>query len=185
MNITRSAITSLKDYRIKKFEKKIRRFLVGFSNSACIVNGVYYNSQVFNAYLFKSMLDNMHEENIVDNPIDAIISYSHAFTLTDLKSDSLVVISSDENKERLNLIDNYDAFVIHVYDDKSYLDPKEPYCRIFFALNKNKKEIIPIKFTRDLSLDFPKWFVGKLERRDNIKNGIDMDLMQRIKSALD
>lgn len=172
-----TTVTNLYGHRLKKFEKEIRRFL---HKNACP------EGSAFNAYIFKTMVDKIYNmgEGLFEEQFPAVALYSRIFTLRNLKTDTYIPKHNDEYKDFLELINNYTCFTLHIYNHKFLHKPENAYCRIVCAINKNKKNIIPIQFSANLSIDYPRWFNVNLVKYNKIDGIINSDLIEGIEMAL-
>lgn len=188
MNGMSIKIKSFHDHRVKKFEKEIRRYLKKKSQVNFVLEetGEVIEPHSFHAYMFKSMVERMYSRMEEKSfPFHAILMYAQIHTLRDLKTDSFEYPYSDEYDLYLEMIKNYDIITISVYDDKFLHRPEIPYWDVWCAVNKKRKAIIPMKFSKDLSKLYPNWFYeGELVALNKSDGDIDFDLLERVKLVM-
>lgn len=181
-------IKSLHDHRVKKFEKKIRRYLKKKSQVNFVLEetGQVIETHFFHAYVFKSMVERMYSHTEEKSfPFHKILMYAQIHTLRDLKTDSFESPYSDEYDLYLDMVKNYDIITISVYDEKFLRRPDSPYWDVFCAVNEKRKAIIPLKFSKDLSKLYPNWFhEGELVALNKSDSDINFDLLERVKLAM-
>lgn len=180
-------IAILEGHRVKKFEKEIRRFLETVTEYRAVSNETDYTMRTYPIYLFKHVLDLMHEEDLHSGqfPIEHIIVLGTIFTLRNLKTNTYQPKSEYMQEEVSHIIDNHESLSIWIYDAGFLHKPHDPALLINCAINKKKRGIIPIQYNMDMSLFYPKWFKEPLRKRKEIEVGKDFEIIDIINKALE
>ena len=179
------AIQNLSDFKIKKFEKEIRRYLRKIPEPFFEYNNETISGSTFHAYLFRDLIDIRYKDlEIHDFPIEHILIYSRMLTLRNLKNDIYTPLFEDEYEDFMQIVSDYSCVILHIYDKKFLHKPSNPFCEIFCAVNKNKPAIVPMSFSINIGEFYPRWFVDKLEKHEKVEVGIDFKLLEKVKIAM-
>lgn len=181
-------ITSLKSFKIKKYEKEIRRYLSKMTNIQFLIENTneVLDSCAFHAYMFKSAVDHIYEFSTETRfPFHMLLIYASLFARRNLKTDSFESPYEDDYDLYLELVKNYDFITLSVYDEKTLFKPPRSYWDICCAVNKKREAIVPIKFSRDLSALYSKWFhEGELVQHNKVDVGEDLELINKLNIVL-
>jgi len=181
-------IKSILDYKVKRFEKEIRRHLKKMSEVNFIIEGTneILDANSFHAYMFKSIVDGIYNSTENEHfPFHMLLIYAQIFTLRNLKTDEYHSPFDDNFDLYMDMIDKNEFISLSIYDQNFLHKPDSPFISIACAVNKKRKNIIPLQFSKDISKIYPEWFKdGEIEIHKKVEVGVDFDLIEKINLAL-